>query len=585
MHQNRVDSLYKTFSNYLRQYLLVAILATFFLFQVIKFVKLSILDFDGHHDAYVLASAIGVSEGRVLYRDIFWQYGPLQPYLLAVLIKALPFFSPLMVARLTGLALVLLTFLVAILQPSLRTSKPNRIFEIKLITLIIFLGLQDSYYGVPFLFWPNHLLIFFIALSINQLVRQIQKPNEHKNSSYALQGLCLALITLTRPQFFLIGPLLVALIAIYLRSRNEKSKIKFLLVGFIFPLLIVTVTMTRNHVFKDFIEQTFIWPRAAYDSYVIKNFYQILSEVVMSNLLLVALIFVVMAESVFSFLGPLREKILLLLVVSYCTFKVFYGTISIWTAANVVPARISIVLLEIAILVALVLTAFCLIFHFFVVIFRHKLNHTSTMLKLAITCIAVFSVAQAFPVFDTRHTNLAILGLAPLAIACLLGTRRSCQHVYVVFGLVLIFGIFTETQRTSSSYERLARVHGEDRFVDGGVPTFTANDSMSVSTRRSSSLRMEFLFLESELKDDEKAIFLSEDAAFSIFDGTWRSIDQWFVNWGPVTKLQTRIIDGKFPPIVMDELTVTESERHLVSSSGYKYVDRKGRLSIYRMQE
>ena len=96
---------------------------------------------------------------------------------------------------------------------------------------------------------------------------------------------------------------------------------------------------------------------------------------------------------------------------------------------------------------------------------------------------------------------------------------------------------------------------------------------------------MEFLFLESELKDNEKAIFLSEDAAFSIFDGTWRSIDQWFVNWGPVTKLQTRIIDGKFPPIVMDELTVTESERHLVSSSGYKYVDRKGRLSIYRMQE
>jgi|LakMenEpi03Aug12_release.lakeMendotaPanAssembly.Ray.scaffolds.fasta_scaffold158424_2 hypothetical protein len=585
MHQNRVDSLYKTFSNYLRQYLLVAILASFFLFQVIKFVKLSILDFDGHHDAYVLASAIGVSEGRVLYRDIFWQYGPLQPYLLAVLIKALPFFSPLMVARLTGLALVLLTFLVAILQPSLRTSKPNRIFEIKLITLIIFLGLQDSYYGVPFLFWPNHLLIVFIALSVNQLVRQIQKPNEHKNSSYALQGLYLALITLTRPQFFLIGPLLVALIAIYLRSRNEKSKIKFLLVGFIFPLLIVTVTMTRNHVFKDFIEQTFVWPRAAYDSDVIKNFYQILSEVVISNLLLVALMFVLMAESIFNFLGPLRQKVLLFLVVSYCTFKVLYGTISIWTAANVVPARISIVHLEIAILVAFILCGFYLVFNFFVTVFTKKANNNSSMLRLMVASMAGFSIAQAFPVFDTRHTNLAILGLVPLVIAFLLGTRKSFQHVYVVFGLVLIFGIFTETQRTSSSYERLARVQGEKSFVDGGVSTLMPNDSRSISTRRSSSLRMEFLFLESVLKNDERAIFLSEDAAFSIFDGTWRSVDQWFVNWGPVPKLPTRIIDGQFPLIVMDELTVSKSERYFVSSSGYEYVDRKGRLSIYRMQE
>ncbi len=584
MYQKRNTSMYKSVLNYLRQYLLVIVLVIVFVFQIIKFVKLSILDFDGHQDGYILASAIGVSEGRVLYRDVFWQYGPLQPYFLATIIKVLPFFSPLMVARLTGVILVLLTFLVALLQPSFSRKKLNQIVEIKLITLILLMGLQDSYYGVPFLFWPNHLLILLITLSINQLVRQIQKPNEFRDLQYALQGLYLSLLILTRPQFFMIGPIIALLIVVYLRSRDETSRVKYLLVGFVFPLLIVAFFMTKFHMLKDFFEQTFSWPRVAYDSQLIKNFAQILGEVFVSNLILVALIFVLMADFFLNFLGLIRQKIILLFFISYCTFQLFYGTFSIWTAANVNPARISIISLEVAILVALSFCVSYLVLSFFVMVFRRKVNHITTMLHLTVICMVVFSIAQAFPVFDTRHTNWAILGLAPLAIALLLSIRRSYQLVYVILGLVLVFGIFLETKQTSSSYERLARVHGENRFVDGGISTLTPNNSMSISTRRSSSLRDEFVFLESVFKDNESAIFLSGDAAFSIFDGTWRSIDQWFVNWGPVPMLSTRIIDERYPLIVMDELTVSKRDRYIVFSSGYKCVDQEGRLSIFRSQ-
>jgi len=548
-------------------------------------VKLSILDFDSHHDGYVLASAIGVSEGEVLYRDVFWQYGPLQPYFLASLIKALPFMSPLLVARLAGLVLVLLTFLVILLQPSFTKQKQNQVLEIKLITLILFLGLQDSYYGVPFLFWPNHLLILFLTLSMDQLIKQIQKPNKYKNSAFALQGTYLVFVVLSRPQFFPIAFVILLLIAIHLRSRGEAKRIKLLLVGLSAPLLIVGLLMTKYHVLGDFLEQTFTWPRAAYGSQLTADFFQISEEVVTNNLVLIALIVVLLADFFLKFSSPIWQKMLVFLLVLYFVFKINYGTFYIWTAANVNPARISILVLEVAILATLVLCGFYVLFSFFLTVFRRNVKHKSTILHWVVAVIAVLSLTQAFPVFDTRHTNWAILGLAPLPVVFLLGSQRRYQIVFVIFGLILTSYIYTETQRTSSSYETLTRVRGESGFVDGGIWTLVPNDSMSTSTRRSSSLGTEFQFLDSVFENDEQALFLSEDAAFSIFDGTYRSIDQWFVNWGPVPKLSTRISKEKFPMIIMDELSVSNSERDMVYAAGYECIDQFGRLSVFRLQE
>jgi hypothetical protein len=217
--------------------------------------------------------------------------------------------------------------------------------------------------------------------------------------------------------------------------------------------------------------------------------------------------------------------------------------------------------------------------------FRRKTNHSRTLLHLTVVGLAALSVTQAFPVFDTRHANWAILGLAPLLTALLLGIGRRYLNIFITFCLALIFCMFLETQRTSSSYEMLERVRGEERFVDGGVWTLAPNDSMSTSTRRSSSLNTEFQFLGSVFSDDEQAIFLSEDAAFSIFDGIWRSKDKWFVSWGPVPVLSTRLMDEKYPPIVLDELTVRNFDRGQLYASGYELAHQMGRLSIFRMVE
>ena len=585
MHRKQANPVFKSVSHVLRQYLLIAVLAAFFLFQVIKFIKLSILDFDGHHDAYVVASAIGVSEGRVLYRDIFWQYGPLQPYFLAGLIKALPFLSALTVARLAGLALILLTFLVVLIQPSFNKKHLREVLVVKLIILILFFGMQDSYYGVPFLFWPNHLLILFVALSLNQLIKQIQKPGDNTKLSFVLQGLYLALITLSRPQFLLIILLLLVLITIHFQSNDKTSRLKHLLSGFSLPLLIVCIYMTRYHVLRDFFEQTFSWPRDAYDSQLIYNFKQILGELVKSNLVLVILVTVLMADFFLNFFGRIWREIFIYLLVSYCAFKIFFGTFVIWTAANVYPARISIVFLEITIFAMTLLGGLYVLSSFLFGLFRRKTNHSTTLLHLTVIGLAALSVTQAFPVFDTRHTNWAILGLAPLPIALLSGVARRHLNIFITFCLVLIFCMFLETQRTSSSYETLERVRGEEGFVDGGVWTLAPNDSMSTSTRRSTSLNTEFQFLSSVLSHDEQAIFLSEDAAFSIFDGTWRSKDKWFVSWGPVPVLSTRLRDEKYPPIVLDELTVSNFDRGQLYASGYELTHQMGRLSIFRMVE
>ena len=571
--------------SYLRQYFSVFLLGCIFVYQVVEFTKLSLIDFDGHHDGYILASAIGVSEGRLLYRDVFWQYGPLQPYILAGLIKAAPFFSPLMVARLTGVALTFLIFLLVLLQPSVRKQKLNEVVAIKLILMILFLALQDSNYGVPFLFWPNLFLAVFLALSINGLIKQIQNPNEFKKSSLFYLGLNLILISLTRTQFLAITSIILILILFQLRSKDQGNGIKFVLLGFNAPLLIVGLLMAKYHMLQDFFEQTFTWPREAYDSQLIANFFQILRDVVINNFLLVGLLVALVFDLILKRLNSFFKTILFALLTVQSMYEICYGEFSIWTSAVVYPARIPIVILEVVFLIVIALCASYIFYQALIWVAGTKNNYRASLSHYLVVTLAVLSLSQAFPVFDTRHTYWAVIGLLPLLAVNVLNAQRKYQYLYNFFSIVLILAVFSEIGKTSSAYEGLARVEGEERFVDGGIWTLAPNDSVSISTRRSSSLGKEFQFLEAEFSGDEQAIFLSKDASFSIFDGSWRSVDRWFVNWGPAPVLSSRIKANNYPLIVLDNLTASASERKQIYFSGYSQVDQMGRLSIFRIQQ
>jgi hypothetical protein len=582
MNREREISIHNKALVFIRRYTLVVALTIFFIYQLIKFAKLSILDFDGHHDGYILASAIGVSEGRILYRDVFWQYGPLQPYLLAALIKALPFLSPLIVVRLTGLVSILVVFLVVLLQPTLRRQRKSEVLCMKLMVATLFLLLQDQYYGVPFLFWSNHLLILFLVLSFDLLLKQIKKADEHFKAQYK-QGIYLSLIVLTRPQFFFILLLIFSLMIVHLRIRNETNRFPLLFLGFIGPLFIGVLLLIQHNALDDFVQQTWSFPRAEYSTQLVVDFFQISLKIITNNLMYGAALIILLANYLVKFLNPLSYFKVISLLALTVVYKSFFGNSSIWAGSLVYPARNSIVFLEIAFLTSLLICLFFAIINIARLAFMGVIDRGVTMSHLIVICIASVSLGQSFPVFDTRHTNWAILGLVSLVVALLTNLPRKYQRVWLIFGLSLITALFFETQKTSKAYEDLVRLKGSREFVSGDVGAVTPHDSMLIWLRRSSSLESEFQFLKTIFKDDESAIFLSGDAAFSVFDGSWRSTDKWFVNWGPVPWLSGRIKEAKYPLIVWDELSAGISERNQVYLSGYELVDQMGRLWVYRI--
>ena len=584
MNQKRNSSTYKQILNNLRRYALVMTLILLFIYQLFRFMKLSILDFDGHHDGYIVASAISVSEGRVLYRDVFWQYGPLQPYLLAALVKILPFLSPLLVVRLTGLVSIWVVFLVVLFQPTVRRQEKPESLSIKLTVASLFLLVQDQFYGVPFLFWPNHLSILFLVLSFDLLLKQIRRPNEPSKSQY-LQGIYLALIVLARPQFFLVVLLLFLLMIAHIKIRNEIHRFPFLLLGFAGPLFIGAAVLTKQNAVDDFVQQTWNFPRTEYSNQLVIDFFQILKGVATSNLIYVGAVTIFLANYSFKFLNRLSYFKLVSVIVTTIIYKVYYGNSNIWVSGLVYPARSSVVILEIAYLTAVLTCLYFLFFNVYRLAFKPIGDRNVAISHLIVCCVALVSISQSFPVFDTRHTNWAVLGLIPLMVTLLLNLPRKYQRVWIFFGVSLTLVLFVETQRTSKAYEDLARVTGSSKFVGGDVETVVPHDSMLIWVRRSSSLESEFQFLDTVFNGDEKAIFVSGDAAFSIFDGSLRSVDKWFVNWGPVPWLSTRIKESDYPLIIWDELSASISERNQIYLSGYELVEQRGRLWVYRFHD
>ena len=65
------------------------------------------LDFDPHHDGYMLAQAIAIRDGLSEHADVFGQYGPLTPWLQSLALR-LPL-DPVLAIRITNAALLSLS--------------------------------------------------------------------------------------------------------------------------------------------------------------------------------------------------------------------------------------------------------------------------------------------------------------------------------------------------------------------------------------------------------------------------------------------------------------------------------------------
>mgnify|MGYP000709907813 CR=1 FL=1 len=91
----RIDSLFR-FVNTFFSSVYFSLSLGFFSFVVL--VQFSSLDFDPHHDGYMLADAISISQGKFLFSEAFGQYGPITPWIQALFV-GLPFESPALALR------------------------------------------------------------------------------------------------------------------------------------------------------------------------------------------------------------------------------------------------------------------------------------------------------------------------------------------------------------------------------------------------------------------------------------------------------------------------------------------------------
>ena len=162
----------------------------------------AVFDFDPHHDGNLLEAAIGVQEGKALFKEVLTQYGPVTTWYLSLWVGVLPE-HPAVALRASHLAMVLFTGLFLgdlgrVAPRSLRLTSGTT-WSLSTVWLLT----NDVFYGVAMLPWPS-MVASFLTTAITYFVALAwsAKGRSPGISNMSL-GLCSSLLNtnLSNPEF------------------------------------------------------------------------------------------------------------------------------------------------------------------------------------------------------------------------------------------------------------------------------------------------------------------------------------------------------------------------------------------------
>lgn len=547
---------------------------------LILYTPFSLIDFDPHHDGYMLAQAIALNDGGLIHLDAFAQYGPMTPWFQSIFTWM---FSevPAIGLRLSNVVvLALTTFVIADFGRNMPSWWPIKQFSGRLAALIWLLT-ADFFYGVPMLPWSSALATFFALSSIYFFGRASNQPNTQVRTVYfCLAGSLAAATTLTRinvglPLLALV--LVLTLIAIIKKVRIFRSPY-FLISYAAFSVFAIGLLATTNSLNAAF-EQAVLWPLRWSDASEINpvlNFIIISWNLAQAFLVPITLICLwVVNETLFKDKWPGSKKLagvtLLLSAITIILTIVFEvsGKPQVPMAIRTMPFAF---VEKVALVYQFLTTAGISVTLLLAVIGIYKIfrsNSLETILPnwalIALCGIGFSTIIQISPVADSRHIWW---GLPPILLVLINVFSVNSSSFFNFFRNPLVYGLSVLVifaPLISAFYIFMDRDVIKRSSVAEGMRNFP---SEALTIEGAANAVKYFL------PEKRTTIFLVDDGYISVADGKYRSQDRNFVSWGPVGSLSSRLKTAENVVIRNDDLASKElliREEFLLKTKFAKY--------------
>lgn len=519
---------------------------------LVLFTPFSLIDFDAHHDGYMLAQAVAINQGGLIYLDAFAQYGPVTPWFQSLFTGLFSEFPAVGLRFSNVIVLALTTFVVADFGRNMPAWWPIKRFSARLAALIWILT-ADFFYSVPMLPWSSALATLFGLSSIYFFGRASHQASKHFRVLYfCLGGVAAALTIFTRINVGL--PLLLVAIGLAIFAILGKMKIQnahYFVSAFLATVFMVLMVLGLSGSLKEAINQSVLWP-LQWSGASTPNPGETLFQPVLNLFPTFVLpISFVLAWTVNEHLykdkwdGSKRFSNLTLVGAAISTLAItifeIAGKSQVPMAIRAMPysyvekvALIYQLLVTAGISLAVTLAILGLI-----KFFRNKNpneRHSAWML-IGLCGVGLATIVQITPVADSRHIWW---GLPPLLLLLVNVFSTNSSSFFDFFRNPLVYSLSALlffAPLIGSSYLIMQREQ---------IGAISSAQGMSNFPGEAKALENVAKLISKNISDSNKVIFLVDDGYLSVADGTYRSLDENFVLWGPSQKFSKRLVGSDY---------------------------------------
>jgi hypothetical protein len=528
-------------------------------------IPFSRLDFDYHHDGYMLAQIIGISNGYEIHKEIFAQYGPVSPLVYSAFLL-LPL-SPALSIRIGCVFLIsIIVFLISDLGRKRIAGFPIS-YKGTSVAAFIWILVCDAWWGVAILPWPSVISLLLSIFGFYSLHRSYYYLNKKKFIICKLwiyiSGFSFGIILFTRIQVGIILMLLFLSIPAVFRRLDVKelSIITRLIFSMVCTVLGSLIILLANGLLTDFIYQVVIFPINFYDPSL--NFLEKIYD--FKNVTISLSIFTI----IFLISKLFRLKKYILSIISMFLFALFISFLNSNMSSYFEPALLSKRQLEILVFYFMITLS---IFKFFSSIPLNSRNsNLKNLIIYVISFISLGSISQAIPVNDSRH----LWWSAPFTIILIVYLIESKYLKYnslfaTIFIVVLIFDI------------SLGVLHLQKPRTLAAKPLIVRG--MYLDEEKLRELNSDWDLVHKYIVQYEKPAYLAYNGGLSVITGEYKSISPYFVTWSP--ELNYSAIIYRSDIIFVEQYWIETHEdlfNNLFSNSKTKQrlVDSNERIKVY----
>jgi hypothetical protein len=550
---------------------------------IILFTPFSLIDFDPHHDGYMLAQAVAINQGGLVYLDAFAQYGPITPWFQSIFTFLFSEFPAVGLRFSNVIVLALTVFVLADFGRNMPAWWPIKSFSARLAALIWILT-ADFFYSVPMLPWSSALATLLALSSIYFFGRASNKDSTRIRLIYfSLAGAMAGLTIFTRVNVGL--PLLAVVVGLAVLAFLGKIRIQkayYFAFGFLGAVSLILVILSTTGSLEEAIKQSLLWPlqwSGADNSNPGATLLQPVLNLFPAFIIPIAFI---LAWTINNFL--FRDK--------WKGSKIFGQITLLGSAVSILATTLfeasgkSQVPMAIRTMPFTFVEKVALIYQF--------LATAGISLALVMAIMASFKLLKRENPNEI-HSNWALIGLCGVGLATIVQITPVADSRHIWWGLppllLLLVNVFSVNSSSFFDFFRnplvysmaalflFASLIGASNLIiqREQIGKISIAEGMRNFPDEAKSLEISANELATKVSDRREGIFFVDDGYLSVADGKYRSLDKNFVLWGPSEELSKRLMNAQYVLIA----TQDEPSAATLLRSNFRVKSEFGKYSLY----